>query len=62
MYLFVSMFDSATALLFLFMYLHLDTISLYVKRMINTSTEKSAVNKGAMFASWKPEYVFPRGL
>lgn len=40
MYLFVSMFDSATALLFLFIYLHLDTVSLYVKRMINTSTEK----------------------
>lgn len=51
MYLFACMFDSAAALLFLLLYLHLDTVSLHVKRRMNISTEKSAVTKGASVAS-----------
>lgn len=48
-YLFVSMFDSVSALLFLFVYLHLDTV--FLMRRMKVSTEKSAVTKGHSVAS-----------
>jgi len=50
-YLFVSMFDSATALLFLLIHLHLDAVSLYVKRKMNISTGKKCMTKGVLVAS-----------
>lgn len=55
MYLFACMFDSAAALLFLLLYLHLDTVSLHVKRRMNISTEKKCSDKrsfGRLLKTW----------
>lgn len=45
-----------------FYWYNIDTVSLYMKRRMNISTEKSAVTKGPWAAWWKPECFFPRGL
>lgn len=60
MYLFVGMFNSATALSFLLIYLHLHSFP--VCEEDEYKHWQSAETKGESVASWKPEYFFPRGL
>lgn len=61
MYLFVSMFDSATALLFLLIYLHLDTVSLYAKRRMNISTGKKCSDQRSFGRLLKAWILLPKG-
>lgn len=62
MYLFVSMYDSTTALLFLLICLHLGTASLYGKRRMNKSPKNKCRDQRSFSRLLKPQYFFPTGF
>lgn len=62
MYLFVSTYDSTTALLFLLICLHLGTASLYGKRRMNISPKNKCRDQRSFDCLLKPQYFFPAGF